>query len=246
MVLGPLASIKEWGGIADLAPDDALEDIVPIWKRAYCLLTRNAETLLLQTKFIHVYGAVEMMHGLDYHAQNFARACADESMEVFAPNYATDHEAVAYLNRMGQFWTFANSELVTQALSDVRARLPTVAKLIIFRNKVAAHRSIDAPRGEEPSEAANHARSICQLGGRLYSPRPSAPHVKMPQTTSVPVFLEYMREMRRRCCLTYQIYDAKSTDHLNFTLELEHPQIMNECYCVLEQLVTRSPTAPQP
>lgn len=56
------------------------------------------------------------------------------------------HEAVAYINRMGQFFSFAKKH--SQEMLLVRA-----TELKIFRDKHTAHRSIDDPRKEDTYES---------------------------------------------------------------------------------------------
>jgi hypothetical protein len=70
-----------------------------------------------------------------------ARACA--------------HEAIAYLNRLGQFYYFAKSTRINRA-DDLRR----VTDLMPIRMKFAAHRSIDAPRGEAENVLRNQAFSF--------------------------------------------------------------------------------------
>ena len=54
---------------------------------------------------------------------------------------ALNHEAVAYINRLGQFFYFAKA-------MKLQAQLSRTNELICFRHKYTAHRSIDNPRDE--------------------------------------------------------------------------------------------------
>jgi hypothetical protein len=67
---------------------------------------------------------------------------------------ALHHEAFAYLNRLGQFHTFAKA-------FSVEHLLPRATDLMLFRHKHTAHRSIDAPRREDdPNLQEAHAMAF--------------------------------------------------------------------------------------
>lgn len=66
---------------------------------------------------------------------------------------ACAHEAIAYLNRLGQFFYFAKSTQIDRAHLFKR-----VAELMPIRMKFAAHRSIDFPHGE--SEAVRNQQGM--------------------------------------------------------------------------------------
>ena len=81
------------------------------------------------------------VRGLTQKERAAARACA--------------HEAIAYLNRLGQFYYFAKSTRINRAVE-----LHRVTELMPIRMKFAAHRSIDAPRGESENVLRNQAFSF--------------------------------------------------------------------------------------
>ena len=110
-----------------------------------------------------------MLGGLDYHHDNFMHAfcllapyyerlfsclrktnenVSGESLSPFPTGEerklleSLDHEALAYINRLGQFHAFAKSR-------NLKSLLPRASELMVFRNKHAAHRSIDDPRKED-------------------------------------------------------------------------------------------------
>ena len=56
------------------------------------------------------------------------------------------HDAVAYVNRLGQFYSFAKAK-------DKHRFLVRTSELMIFRHKHTAHRSIDAPRADDTYES---------------------------------------------------------------------------------------------
>ena len=112
-----------------------------------------------------------MLSGLDYHHSRFMagvaqlapyyqrmsalmKRAADQSQggTVSLPistncevSYldACEHEAIAYLNRLGQFWYFARA-------MKLQALLPRAGRLLPFRHRHGAHRSIDMPGHEAP------------------------------------------------------------------------------------------------
>ncbi len=122
-----------------------------------------------------------MLSGLDYHHRQFmihieqlapyyARSSAFAeyirelpSGSVVSPPIPTDverghldalhHEAVAYLNRLGQFVYFAEAV-------QLESMLPRAKELLIFRHKHTSHRSIDKPRNESIELREMHAMAF--------------------------------------------------------------------------------------
>lgn len=86
-----------------------------------------------------VHGVKYIMQGLDYHFKNYMRLLSeDDDIHWF-------HEVVAYLNRIGQIYYFLKSDFI--AAQDSEA--PALKRVIPFRMKYSAHRSIDAPRRDD-------------------------------------------------------------------------------------------------
>ena len=81
------------------------------------------------------------------------------------------HEAVAYINRMGQFFAFAKSK--SQDALLIRAN-----ELKIFRDKHTAHRSIDDPRPKDTYES-KWSQAV-SLGGFYIGMRGGAPIFQIP------------------------------------------------------------------
>jgi hypothetical protein len=234
MLFGSLTSIDNWGAI-DPRPGENLADILPVCIRAESLLARNSSHPTLKTNFIHLAGAIQMIAGLDYHVQSFARLATGPTREL-ALHAGVDHEAVAYLNRLGQFYAFARSEFVRAAVPNAMAMIPTVTRLIVFRNKIAAHRSLDAPRGETPGEQVRHAASMTPMAGRLFHPRPGAKPPDKPDANVLSI-IDYMNAYRQAGCLAYQIYDHGAAKHLDFCPELDHSLIGEECFLLLQAIL---------
>jgi len=129
---------------------------------------------------VQISGAIGLVRGLEYHHRNFMERVAllapflaritqppsaNPTIERI-PNSAEfeiigelDHEAVAYLNRVGQLYFFAKS----LGLVDL---LPEASALIPFRHKHTAHRSVDEPRKESAEELQQQAMAF-GFGHRL-------------------------------------------------------------------------------
>ena len=165
--------------VADPRPGMKLAEIESPALRARTWLARVC-TKLPADRSVQIVGAVTMLEGLEYHHTNFMRHVAAlrpyydrttygpaDSADTSASKAsalipsaaeqecldALDHEAVAYLNRLGQFFYFAKARRLT-------GHLPTLNKLMIFRRKHTAHRSIDAPQGESLIEQQYQAMSF--------------------------------------------------------------------------------------
>jgi hypothetical protein len=67
-----LDSIKQWN-FPDPAPNIPICQIPRYADRAIALMARNRDKPLLNTGFLRIYGAVEMVAGMEYHYDNFVR-----------------------------------------------------------------------------------------------------------------------------------------------------------------------------
>lgn len=234
---------NEHYNLIDSAPELPLDAIEPLSLRAQCLVARRKSAAVLKSHMVHVVGVVEMLAGIDYHAGNFTRVLGETNDAALTSDNRADHEAVAYLNRMGQIHAFVRSAFVRSELPDADARIPTIRRYLIFRNKVAAHRAIDLPRGESIDQLLSYAKSMSFLGGRLYSPRPSAAQPPFPKVPTLTALLDFMISKRAACYLEYQIQDPATGEPLNFSLEREHPLVASETYSVIEALLSRDASA---
>lgn len=161
--------------VADPHPGEMLSGITPLSARARSWLARVTFGIP-EGESIQAVGAVTMLEGLDYHYARFM-----ELVNRLGPYYsrilggvaadlpdrprlfptasetedlnALDHESVAYLNRLGQFHTYAKAR-------GLATRLVKAHELMVFRNKHTAHRSIDAPRGESQQEREHQAMAF--------------------------------------------------------------------------------------
>lgn len=165
----------------DACPSLPLCDIHPISARAKSWLARAAKQDLLDKPHAQIAGAVNMLSGLDYHHRKFmlhveqlaplyTRRNAFLEHVAGLPGGSTshpifptvierdhldglDHEAVAYIGRLGQFFAFAKA-------MQLESLLPRAKELISFRHKHTAHRSIDAPKNEPLELQEMHAMAF--------------------------------------------------------------------------------------
>lgn len=166
----------------DPCPESELTDIPNVSIRAMSWLARASQSPNFpHDRVLQIAGGARILGGLDYHHHNFMELL--RGLESFnlrkkawfnnaigkARNFGEspilqneelrtvemlNHEAIAYINRLGQFFTFARSH-------KVDAILRRASELMIFRHKHAAHRSIDAPRPDDtPHLQEVHAMSF--------------------------------------------------------------------------------------
>jgi hypothetical protein len=173
-------------------------------ERAIALMMRNRNIPILNTDSLRIYGAVEMVAGMEYHHDNFVRLCRQRAGGQQGDDLCFQHEAAAYLNRMGQFEKFVRSAFVKQVIPH--ANIPTISRLMVFRNKYAAHRSIDDPwKGDTPESQVSHARSLStKLFGHLFTPRAGAPALAGEPFRTTEERIKYQWSSAH---LTFQIFD---------------------------------------
>jgi hypothetical protein len=230
-------SIDDWN-IPDVNAAKKLEDILPLSARARSLLVRNrSNPMLKKTGFFNVLGAVEMLEGLEYHHDNIVRITGDLANGAQVADSDINHEAVAYINRLGQFYYFAKSDSVRSAIADVTTLIPTISKFMVFRMKHTAHRSIDAPRGESDDLKIAHARAVSTMMGSILSPKPNAPEIVFPKKYGGPEWEKFQRDLWKYNYRTFQTYDADIESHVNLTIEMEHSAIADEAYSILERVI---------
>jgi len=234
--------------VADPRPGVALDDIQPASERAFALLIRNRTKPLLKEGFVNIVGAIEMLSGLEYHHDNIVRLSERLASGTSLDETDLNHEAVAYLNRLGQFHYFAKSALASKGLPHATAIIPTVEKYMLFRMKHAAHRSIDRPQGETEDAQILQAISLTRAAGRMMTLKPGATNT-FPAPGAIPDaggMAEFRRLQWQSSYLTFQIYDEDGQTHINLIIEKEHPQICREVYGLLSAIVLWEPTSPPP
>src|SRR5262245_9863248 len=125
--------ISKWR-TEDPSPGMELADIPTTSVRARALLARSKESPVLRVGYLNFVGAIRMIEGLEYHHQRFLDIIAQLCRGDATARPGLDHEATAYLNRLGQFCYFAGSKFVEGRVSDALDLIPTFEKLFIFRH----------------------------------------------------------------------------------------------------------------
>jgi len=181
-----LTDPKNWR-IDDPRPGVPLTEIHPHSSRAWALLSRSKERDVVHQHLIRIVGAIDMLAGLEYHRANFCRTVAELAFIPMSHPAASErhlslvHEAVAYLNRLGQFYYFASSHSVEETVPGWRNTIPTIVEFKRFRDKHSAHRSLDAPRPDDkPFTQQVHALALSSLGGWLFHPKPGRTPLTLP------------------------------------------------------------------
>lgn len=118
-------------------------------------MLRSKDKTIVKEGFLNLVGAVDMMCGLDYHYDRFCtivNELADLPLfdaQSHQKRLHLCHEAVAYINRLGQFYHFASSDFVKNRVMNWKRSVPTIIKYKRFRDKHSAHRSLDKPQTED-------------------------------------------------------------------------------------------------
>ncbi len=214
-----------------------LDLIEPLSERAWTLVARSSENKLLHREYLTIAGAVEFLRGFEYHAQRYrslveALATSESTLlESLSPekrpsNQHIDHEAVAYINRLGQFYYFATSRLVLSVIPKPKLRIKRITELMIFRNKHSAHRSVDWPKeGDTPENRPYQAMSMCcSLGATTWLMN----EPKRPVDGKVPMWKQAVRQ--------YQI--SSGNTWMDFVVERDHPIVIGEAYVLFQDLLT--------
>jgi hypothetical protein len=225
----------------DPASGVPLNEVEPIWLRVWTLFARNREKEILKNGFLNMYGTVDMVGGLEYHHANFMNIVERLSESPVLPNDTRPlennlrHEAIAYLNRMGQFYHFTKSKFVTQRIPDALTLVPTISNFKPFRDKHSAHRSIDNPRPEDSLNMQQlQAWFLSSIGGLLFTPK---------DKSKASIYVNDVRYLNRRWTENYLCFQMRASDErgvLNFSIEQEHPRIIAEAFSVVEKLVKLS------
>jgi hypothetical protein len=121
------------------------------------------------------------------------------------------YEAAAYLGRLGQSRYFATSSFVTTLIGP--STLSRIERLLVFRHKFTAHRSIDKPQGDSDELQTLHAMSLTD-NGMIWHPLSTG-----------------------RQAMAFQIRTEPSGVE-NFVPEEDHPTIMGEAYDVLSRVLS--------
>jgi len=203
-------------------------------------MVRTRDHAVLKTNFINIIGAIDMMKGLDYHHANFMNT-VNQLIETGWPRKiklqaSLLHEATAYLNRLGQFYYFVLSTFVQKRCPNAELLIPTIKSFVPFRMKYSAHRSIDAPKNESEMVQAAQAMSMSSIGGQLFQPKPG--HVAdISRIKTEADYDDYVKSNWKHCYYVFQLITDDRNVYHNFSIEKEHPAIIDEAFAVLKEIL---------
>jgi hypothetical protein len=213
--------IQNWG-VKDPKPGELLETILPFSVRAKALIARNSSHPILRTDFLQIRGAVSMMRALDYHRDRFVDIIRCLASGTLMSDETALHEAVAYVNRGGQFYYFSQYDLVKQR--GECPPIPLLETLMHFRNKHTAHRSIDVPRKTDTEHLQAYQAMSMDFDGRSFLPR---------EGVTVEATLESALFPWRTGYLVFQINLGEGRFHF-LNIERDHEALMREALSILE------------
>lgn len=113
-------------------------------------------------------GIIDIVSGLQYHynQHNLHEKKVDRCQFY---GWAS-HEAIAYINRIGQVYYFVKSDWFNAYIpqSDLPSLIPTVLALVPLRNKISAHRQQDYPYKDDCKSLGFHKFGLkSRLGGKI-------------------------------------------------------------------------------
>ena len=239
-ILKSVSKFNVW----DPCPGVPLDEITPLSRRCWSLLVRNKDGPTLQEGYSQIAGAIEMLSGLEYHHDNVVRISGMLAAGEMEDDTGVYHEAVAYVNRLGQIYYFAKSSLASRCVSDLSGAIPTILKYLPFRMKHSAHRSIDYPRGESEDTQLFQTTALTRFFGRIMLRKPGARAATplVPDIRNRQDLVRFHQTMWRDNYVAFQMYDQDAKSHLNLILEIEHPQISRETYDLLASVITWKPS----
>ncbi|MEP1939488.1 MAG: hypothetical protein ABJK11_08000 [Balneola sp.] len=228
-------SISNWS-IQDPYPSKKLEEVVPISMRIQCLIARNTNHELLKENFISISGAINMISGLEYHYQNFMEIVKLLSKGKNYKRPYLEHEIIAYINRVGQFYFFATSSLVKKIIPSILTQIPTIEHIYMFRRKHTGHRSIDRPFKEDTRHLQGvHAMSLTGMIGIHFEPKDKSKSLPQPKLQGRNNWSKLMKDHWKLGYAGYQLNMGKDGIY-NIFIEKDHSLIVNEAYSVFEKL----------
>lgn len=171
-------------------------------------------------------GAMQFIKGLEYHFDNFVShlkmLASKPSLE---DDCILDHEAVAYLNRLGQLYYFIRSVGLLKIC-------PKISGLYLFRRKNTGHRSIDSPK-EDDTIGEQMWQSGC-LERKSFICKFDASFTLKDFDEYRAQFLTPLRYTHPQVLVSYQI--LHKDDHADFTPQSDHPILMKEIERVFHNL----------
>jgi hypothetical protein len=216
---------SNWSQI-DPYPEVPLEAIQDPDLRIMALLARRSSAPIMQTHNLNIKGAAESLSGITYHAKQHERLLWSETNQEEALRAEMRHEITAYFNRCGQFYYFLKSDPVKEILSGIEKSCTELNRVMLFRHKITAHRSIDKPWREDTIEL-QVAQALALLG-RTWEPK-SEKAAKQELTE------EPRKSLRGSHYLIYKVHDAENC--IQFSIERDHQKLFSECEAALSRIV---------
>lgn len=217
--------------IADLKdPNENIpfKDNPIISQRVFSFIVQNKHKIHDMRDYTRIMGALQFIEGLEYHYNNFTNHLQNlAAKEYLSDDSMLDHEATAYINRLGQIYYFIRSFRLLK-------HCPKIKELYLFRRKNSGHRSIDCPSDEDEVH-----EQIWQSGCL----RRKSFAGKFDENFTVEDFQEYKndflspkRYIHKKVLVSYQILSGKK--HADFTPQIDHPIILKEIESVYINLLS--------
>lgn len=240
----------EYIPIPDPSPSSYRQCKEPI-RKIHLVFALSASKDEFRTYGERLLGIMEMVEGLKYHyvrirgyersarkrAVELENSCRSGERIALSPtnHHLAVHEAVAYLNRLGQIAYFFKSPWMKELITDEELvpRIPTILALLPIRNKHTAHRQADKERTDDIKDLGIHQFGLTHLiSGTIGNPQESC--------------IEYQFPTRQRDKLLKDHFDGAvpGVEHLGHTNNIvifrpthEHGVIMHEIIDALETVL---------
>jgi hypothetical protein len=128
------------------------------------LMAKHQFSKAMKEHELEIWGIPQFLDGLGYHFKKFNALEKKQSPGKTTKTQSrnTTNEITAYFNRLGQLYTCITSDWFQEYVPKDKLPLlcPSILALIPYRNKYAAHRSLDQPRKESRSQHESFS-NIC-------------------------------------------------------------------------------------
>jgi hypothetical protein len=196
-----------------------LEDIPDFIDRIRFIISQNKNKIKDLHDFAKVIGSLDFLEGIEYHYSNFINHLQTlASKDHLENDRMLDHEAIAYLHLLGQFYYFAKS-------LDLLKMCPTIKKLYLFRKKYIGHRSIDSPNKDD-SVHEQIWQTGCFLRRTFSGPIDPNFDYKNDLNNDLEIYLTPRKYLNDKAFITYQI--ISNNVYSNFIPQIDHPVILKE------------------
>jgi hypothetical protein len=188
-------------------------------RKIFSFIVQNKHKIRDMHDYTRIVGSLQFNEGLEYHYNNFTTHLQNlAAKECLFDDSMLDHEAVAYINRLGQAYYFARS-------FNMLKHCPKIKELYLFRRKNTGHRSIDCPIEKEDNTKEQIWQSSC-LRRKLFSGKLDENFTVEDLQEYKNDFLSPKRYTNKKVLVSYQILSGKR--HADFTPQSDHPVILKE------------------